>query len=141
MNDPLQDIRHYSPKMTISQVLLFCERKSMGITRGMIQNYIRDGLLPPPQNKRHYTHKHLAALTMIFRLKSVFDMPTIKEALEPYMDEDGLPIDMYEEMTNKLTSMVTKWRTSIAPALAVEEDGGTLLTMVFATELKNSIVG
>ena len=141
MTDPLKDIRHYSPTMTISQVLLFCERKSMNITRGMIQNYIRDGLLPPPTNKRHYTHKHLAALAMIYRLKTVFDMPTIREALMPYMDEDGISLETYDEILGKLAEMVSKWRANIAPELAVEEDGGTLLTMAFATELKDSIVG
>jgi len=140
MTDPLQDIRHYSPTMTISQVLLFCQRKDLAITRGMIQNYIRDNLLPPPVNKRQYTHKHLAALAMIDRLKTVFDMPTIKEALSPYMDAEGLPIDAYEAIMEKLANMVTKWQTNIAPALTVESDGGTLLSMVFATELKGAIV-
>ena len=140
MTDPLQDIKHYSPTMTISQVLKFCDRKNMGITRGMIQNYIRDGLLPPPINKRQYTHKHLAALALIGRLKTVFDMPTIKEAMLPYMDEEGVPLDIYETAMEKLSGMISKWKASIAPALSVEGDGGTLLTMVFATELKSAIV-
>jgi len=126
--------------MTISQVLKFCERKNMGITRGMIQNYIRDGLLPPPVNKRTYTHKHLAALAMIDRLKTVFDMPTIKEALSPYMDEEGLPIDVYATIMEKLIGMEAKWRASIAPALTEESDGGVLLSMAFATELKSAVV-
>jgi len=140
MNDPLQDIRHYSPTMTISQVLKFCERKEMAITRGMIQNYIRDGLLPPPANKRLYTHKHMAALVMIYRLKTVFDMPTIRTALQPHMDEEGLPMDVYAAMMEKLGGMVSKWQTSIVPALAAESDGGTLLCMAFATEVKALIM-
>jgi len=141
MTDPLQDIRHYSPTMTIAQVLKFCERKNMGITRGMIQNYIRDGLLPPPVNKRIYTHKHIAALAMIARLKTVFDMPTIKEALSPYMDEKGLPTDVYGTIMDKLADMEAKWQASIAPALTEESDGGLLLSMAFATELKSIVVG
>jgi len=140
MTDPLQDIRHYSPTMTITQVLKFCERKNMNITRGMIQNYIRDGLLPSPVNKRIYTHKHLAALAMIDRLKTVFDMPTIKEALSPYTDEEGLPTDVYSTIMDKLIGMEAKWQATIAPALTVESDGGVLLSMVFATELKRAIV-
>ena len=139
--DPLQDVRHYSPTMTISQVILFCERKNMNITRGMIQNYIRDGLLPSPVNKRFYTHKHLAALVLIYRLKTVFDMPTIKEAMLPYMDEEGVPLEIYEAITEKMAGIVAAFTTAIAPGLATEDDGGALLTMVFATELKNTIVG
>jgi len=141
MTDPLQDIRHYSPTMAITQVLKFCERKNIGITRGMIQNYIRDGLLPPPVKKRIYTHKHLAALAMIDRLKAVFDMPTIKEALSPYMDEEGLPIDIYDTIMDKLIDIAAKWQASIAPTLTEENDGGILLSMAFATELKSAVVG
>jgi len=140
MNDPLKDIRHFSPTMTISQVLLFFQRQGMLITRAMIQNYIRDGLLPSPVNKRHYTHKHLAALAMITRLKTVFDMPTIREAMEPHMDDEGLPIDIYTNMIENLSGMISKWGASIAPELAAESDGGTLLSMAFATELKSAIV-
>ncbi|MCL2287036.1 MAG: DUF1836 domain-containing protein [Firmicutes bacterium] len=141
MTDPLHDIRHYSPTMTIAQVLKFCERKNMGITRGMVQNYIRDGLLPPPVNKRVYTHKHLAALAMIDRLKTVFDIPTIKKALLPYLDEEGLPTEVYAAIMQKLAGMEAQWQASIAPGLAAEADGGTLLSMTFATELKNTITG
>lgn len=141
MTDPLHDIRHYSPTMTIAQVLKFCERKNMGITRGMVQNYIRDGLLPPPVNKRVYTHKHLAALAMIDRLKTVFDMPTIKEALLPYLDDEGLPTEVYATVMEKLATMEAQWQASVAPGLAAEADGGTLLSMTFATEIKNTITG
>ena len=139
MTDPLQNIRHFSPTMTIAQVLKFCERMNMGITRGMVQNYIRDGLLPPPVNKRLYTHKHLAALAMIGRLKAVFDMPTIKEALAPYMDEEGLPMEVYEGLMQKLASMETRWQAAFAGELGEESDGGLLVTMTFATELKSKI--
>jgi len=141
MIDPLQDLKQYSPTFTISQVLAFFERKEMEITRGMIQNYIRDGLLPPPVNKRKYTQKHLTALAMIDRLKTVFDIPTIKEALTPYMDEEGLPLESYQEIMEKLSGMISKWRANMAPALTVEEDGGTLMSMVFASELKKAVMG
>ena len=140
MNDPLKDIRHYSQTMSISQVLVFFERQGITITRGMIQNYIREGLLPSPLNKRHYTHKHIAALAMINRLKSVFDMPTIYEAMQPYMDKEGLPVETYAAMIDKLGNMVAQWGASTAPILASEKDGGTLLSMSFATELKGAIV-
>ena len=140
MQDPLKGIENFSPTITISQVLTFFERKEIDITRGMIQNYIRDGLLPPPVNKRFYTHKHLAALAIIARLKTVFDMPTIKEALEPYMDSEGLPMDIYQFILDKITAMSAKWQTNISPEVAGEKDGGTLLTMMFASTLKGAIV-
>jgi len=139
--DPLQDIHNYSPTMTISQVLKFCEKKNLAITRGMVQNYIRDGLLPPPRNKRLYTHKHLAVLVLIARLKSVFDIPTIQAALHPYMDDEGIPIEVYASLINRLMSIAHEWEANIAPLAKVESDGGILLSMVFASELKAAIVG
>ena len=139
MHDPLQGIEHISPNLTIASVLKFCERQNIGITRGMVQNYIRDGLLPPPINKRFYTHKHMAALVIIDRLKTVFDMPTIKAALQPYMDSEGLPMDVYASIIQKTAGVVNNWRESAAPVLSAESDGGVLLSMVFATELKSAI--
>ncbi|MCL2047803.1 MAG: DUF1836 domain-containing protein [Defluviitaleaceae bacterium] len=124
MNDPLSDIRHYSPSMTISQVLKFCEKKEMGITRAMVQNYIRAGLLPPPKDKRFYTHKHLAVLAITDRLKTVFDIPLIQKALSPYMDEEGLSLDVYAQLIKEVEAFSAEW------------SGGTLFTMACAAELK-----
>lgn len=140
MTDPLSDIKHYSPTMTISQVMKFCEKKEMGITRAMIQNYIRDGVIPPPVNKRLYTQKHLAALAMIDRLKTVFEIPTIKEALAPYMDAEGLPLEAYEELIKKVDYLTQKWLFLNADTLKNEKDGGALLTMACAAELKAAVL-
>ena len=140
MTDPLQGIEHISPNLTIASVLKFCERQNIGITRGMIQNYIRDGVLPPPVNRRFYTHKHLAALVLIDRLKTVFDMPTVKAALQPYIDDEGISLDMYTAILQKLTGIVSAWQVSAAPVLTAESDGGVLLSMMFAAEIKSAIV-
>lgn len=140
MQDPLTDLHQYSKTFSIAQVLVFCERKGIKITRAMVQNYIRDGILPPPVGKRLYTHHHIAALVLIDRLKTVFDMPTIREALLPYMDEEGMPLDSYTDTVAKLNDMVAKWQTNIAPALAAEGDGGLLIGMMFAAELKEAVV-
>lgn len=140
MHDPLQGIEHISPNLTIANVLTFCQRQNIGITRGMIQNYIRDGVLPPPVNRRFYTHKHLAALVLIDRLKTVFDIPTVKAALQPYMDDRGVPMDVYAAVLEKLNGVVSVWQASAAAVLADESDGGVLLSMMFAAELKGAIV-
>ena len=134
MTDPLHDIHHFSPNLTITSVLKFCEKKGLPISRPMIQNYIRDGLLPPP-NGRIYTHKHLAALVIIHRLKAVFDMPTIKKALEPHMDEEGLPLETYKWLIHKQKDMLDTWLASIAPGITAEENQALLL-MAHAVDIK-----
>jgi DNA-binding transcriptional MerR regulator len=139
VDNPLHDIHNYSPTMKISQLMLFCEKKGIGITRAMIQNYIRDGLLPPPVNKRLYTHKHIAAMVLIERLKSVFEIPDVRDALTPFMDDEGLPLETYQSLWNKTEILMRNLtQTNIFDA---EKDGGTLLTMACAAAIKHSILG
>jgi len=139
-DEPLFDIRQYSPTMKISQVLKFCDKKNLNITRAMIQNYIRMGLLPPPKDKRWYTHNHLTILVLIDRLKMVFDIPTIQTALYPYMDDDGISLEVYTRLINDLTIITNEWEEYFESKIKTQIDGGILLSMVFATELKSSIV-
>jgi DNA-binding transcriptional MerR regulator len=131
MTDPLNDLHNYPDTMKISQLMKFFEKKGIGITRAMIQNYVRDGLLPPPVNKRIYTHKHLAALVTIDRLKSVFDIPMIKAVLSPYLDDEGLELDVYADFMQKTETLTRGWLSQV--------HGGTLLTMLCASELKSII--
>ena len=128
LNNPLKDIRQYSPKLTISQLLKFFEKKGMKLTRGMVQNYIRDGLLPPPAEKRFYTHNHVAALTLIFKLKTVFDIKSIQKTLVPLMDDEGIPLEVYFALMEKISGML-----SATPAVDNE-----LLRMLYVAELKGS---
>jgi len=113
-HDPLFDIHHYSPTFTIKQLLTFCERKALPITRAMVQNYIRDGLLPPPAG-RFYTHQHLAALVLIHRLKFFYDISSIKNALTPFMDNDGIPLEKYTQLCNALDAACAQWDAHIVP--------------------------
>ena len=130
MTNPLSDIRHYSPKLTISQLIKFFEKKEMNLTRGMVQNYIRDGLLPPPVDKRFYTHKHIAALVVICKLKTVFDIPTIQKTLVPLMDDEGLPLEVYSQMFDKIPNLLAK----ILDAKELLNDD--MLRMFLTAELK-----
>jgi len=138
MMDPLSDIHHYSPSLTITQVIKFCEKKAVPLSRPMIQNYIRDGLLPPPVNKRIYTHKHLAALVIICRLKTVYDIPAIKKALLPHMDEEGLPLEIYKQLMKKQDETRNLWLTKVAPNIAAEpEENQELLIMTHVADIKH----
>ena len=105
MQDILHDIHQYNHHLTISQVVTFFDRKGRKITKSMIQNYVRDGLLPPPVNKRRYTHNHLATLALIDELKSVFEMIHIKSVLLPLMEENGIPLEVYGECVQKTQSL------------------------------------
>lgn len=128
MQDILQDIHQYNHQLTISQVVTFFERKGLKITKSMIQNYVRDGLLPPPINKRRYTHKHLAALALIDSLKTVYEMTHIKSALGPLTDDEGIPLEIYKQCIQK------------ANELPIHKNIDTLVLMAHSVDLKNEII-
>jgi len=107
----------------------------------MIQNYIRDGLLPPPVG-RLYTHKHLAAIVMIVRLKTVYDIPKVKAAMAPFMDDEGLPLDIYKWLVQKQKATLDQWMASVAASIAAEnEEKQGLLLMAHAADVKEVATG
>jgi len=128
MKNNLQDITQYSPQLSISQVMTLFDRKGIKITRSMIQNYVRDGLLPPPINKRYYSHKHLAALILIDELKTVYEMSSIKTVMSPLMDEEGLPLEQYQKLVSQTEEL--QKHTSIDP----------LLRMIYSVDIKKEVL-
>lgn len=86
-------------KLYISQLEEFFDRK-LGkginedeerkvISKTMIQNYIKDGLLMPPDGKSYNTN-HVILLTLIYSLKSILSIKDIKRLLSPIlMDIDN----------------------------------------------------
>ena len=137
MTDPLDDIHHYSPTLTIGQVVKFFEKKALPISRAMIQNYIRDGLLPSPVKSRVYTQKHLAALVVIHRLKSLYGMSAIKAAMAPLMDDEGLPLETYKWLLQKQKENLDLWLKNIVPNIVSEADTSqALLIMSHAADIK-----
>ena len=141
MTDPLNDIHLYSPTMTIAQVIKFCEKKALPISRAMVQNYIRDGLLPPPAGRK-YTHKHLAAIAMICKLKTIYDIPAIKDALAPHMDEGGLPLETYKWLSQKQKEIMDLWAKHVAPGIAGEDEAmQDVLLMAHTADVKGLLSG
>ncbi len=69
------------------------EKKTMSKT--MIQNYIKDGLLMPPDGKC-YSRSHVILLVLIYNLKSILTIKDIKRLLAPIM--------MMEEQDEDVTS-------------------------------------
>ena len=137
MTDILQDISQYNQQISISQVVTFFNRKGLTLTKSMIQNYVRDGLLPPPVNKRYYTPKHMAALALIARLKTVYDLPSIKAALTPLMDNEGIPLELYRQYIQKTQKLSAAWQETIFTKNLPEQ----LLLMAHTADLKELSLG
>lgn len=61
------------------------ERKT--ISKTMIQNYIKDGLIMPPEGKS-YNSSHIMLLAIIHNLKSILAIKDIKKLLLPILEVD-----------------------------------------------------
>jgi hypothetical protein len=89
----LEDMPEY--RLYISQLEEFFDKKlgkgteeedRKAISRTMIQNYIKDGLLMPPEGKC-YNRGHIVLLTMIYSMKPILSIKDIKRLLTPILTE------------------------------------------------------
>jgi DNA-binding transcriptional MerR regulator len=134
VRDLLHGIDEYREYMTISQVCVFFERKGVRLTKSMIQNYVRDGLLRPPVGKRYYTRRHLAVLALADGLKGVYDMRDIRAVLKPMMDAEGICPDVYRELIRDSRLLTEKWTTHVASG------ADTLRLMLNCADIKEMTV-
>lgn len=137
----LDDIQQYSSQLTISQVVKFFERKGLTVTKSMIQNYVRDGIMRSPVDKRYYTHKHLANLALITILKSIYEMNAVKAVLSPLIDEEGIPLEIYELCANTSNQLADKWQEHLAPVFSGAEGKELLVLMAHSVDLKDEALG
>ena len=75
------------------------ERKT--ISKTMIQNYIKDGLIMPPEGKS-YNRSHIILLAIIYNLKSILTIKDIKKLLLPILEvaDDDSKANKIEHMYN-----------------------------------------
>lgn len=86
------------------QLIRFSEGDAL--TSAMVNNYIKDGLLPRAEGKR-YGREHLARLTAICALKSVISMREMG-VLFGAMDQEGQAQARYETLLGELDRALDK---------------------------------
>lgn len=64
------------------------------LTSSMINNYVKDGVLPRPEQKK-YSREHLALLTVICLLKQVLSIQDISTLIKSLL-EDASSSEMYD---------------------------------------------
>lgn len=109
------------------------ERKT--ISKTMIQNYIKDGLIMPPEGKS-YNRNHVILLAIIYNLKSILTIRDIKKLLLPILEvaddeSQGNKIegiystyfDMKETYLDDFTQLLDRDMELIKEKLGKEEEG------------------
>jgi DNA-binding transcriptional MerR regulator len=91
-----------------------------GLTSAMVNNYIKDGLLPRAEGKR-YHGAHLAYLTAICALKQVLSVKEVKQLLSA-CDPAQQPEDFYARFRSALDGALTAAAGQLEGVGAADED-------------------
>ena len=102
------------------------------LTSSMINNYVKDGVLPRPEQKK-YSREHLAMLTMICMLKPVLTIPDIDMLLKGLL-EDNSSANMYERFCGAQSTALQDVCKRVAAALPEGEAALSRLAIELSIE-------
>ena len=103
------------------------------LTRSMINNYVKAGLIPPPEGKL-YTRSHVAYLLIVAAMKNVFSIPEIDQLFQIQRStyNEAVAYDYFvTELDNALTLSFLEPGASL-PEHATKETAQTMLVRAMA---------
>ena len=106
------------------------------LTKAMVNNYVKQKVLPPPVNKR-YGRGHLAALLMLCTLKSVMPISAVQQLFESWGGADGLE-QLYADF-RQLYSQVNSAVAARLGQLPGEDARRVLLSSALASHAAQSL--
>lgn len=108
------------------------EENSVLLTSSMINNYVKDGVLPRPDKKK-YSREHLAMLTVICLLKQVLSIPDISSVLNVSKDAE-YQRDIYESFRDAQASELAQVCARVSESAQQGEDELRLLASALSVE-------
>ncbi len=101
----LPDIELYMDQVTSQLCRYFAplqiNKDELSVTASMVNNYVKQGLLPAPVKKK-YSRIHLAHLVIICLLKQVFSIPDVKNLIDEMFK--GLQEEQLQSVYNEFCS-------------------------------------
>lgn len=67
----------------------FVSKDSKFITKSMVNNYVKQNIIPAPVNKK-YSKTHLAYLIMICMLKQILPLPDVKKVIDKKLKSSSI---------------------------------------------------
>lgn len=77
------------------------------LTPSMVNNYVKNNIMPPPERKK-YQKEHLAILTVISFLKSVFSIGEIQKGIGISLESRDYP-EAYDEFCRFVENAIKKY--------------------------------
>ncbi|MCI5644036.1 MAG: DUF1836 domain-containing protein [Peptoniphilus sp.] len=130
--DELPNFEIYNDQLlsiVLSQVSPFLSEKD--ISPSMINNYVKQNLLPKPVKKK-YSKEHIALLTAISFVKQVFTMEEVGRGIKLYLDGKEFK-EAYDSFCNIMENQIR--RVFLGEEISYKEES------VYLTEAIRSISG
>lgn len=104
------------------------------ITPSMINNYVKNNIIPPPQKKR-YTRDHLAKIIIICTMKQTVEITDIAATLNQSIETNGIErtFDSFAKRYEDDLSQTVENATALA-----EEDDGSVLDVILAGAVRSN---
>ncbi len=132
------DINNFKELLAISKVIKFFEIKGINLTKTMIQNYSKIGLLPPLIDKRYYGRNHLVRIYVIYILKNSFSLEEIGELFK-LVDNEADLITLYEDTLSIEKKLIDKKEELINEINDITQVVSENLFVKRLTKMKNVI--
>lgn len=88
------------------------------LTGSMVNNYVKQGVVPPPVRKR-YTRRHVGTLLFVCAFKRVFTIAQVSQLMRA-INESGADLAvLYDSLCEALESALAEWSSysgSVSPA-------------------------
>lgn len=101
------------------------------LTKTMINNYSKVGLLKPIKGKK-YSKDHILQMLLIYSLKNTISIQEIKKVLEPYHDETEKIEPLYDDflkIKTDISYLITKTAKDFIEAKNIDMNNQDQLTM------------
>lgn len=107
-----------------SELSLYGKSGGEVLTKTMLSNYVKNGLIPPPDKKK-YDSEQMIMLELILCLKNAFKMDDIKTLMKPFVESRKDEFDeqvSFNEIYDKLEPVYAKKRKEMAEELISDID-------------------
>jgi hypothetical protein len=123
----------------MDQVVSYLKRQTVSLsdesgtvmTSAMINNYIKDGMVPRAKGKR-YGREHLCDLTAIALLKNVLSVRDMKLLLD-HLTREGAEQTFYEDLLGRIDTGFTAAADAIDPSISEADLAAHALDLAIAS--------
>lgn len=116
------------------------------LTGSMVNNYVKQGVVPPPVKKR-YTRRHVGTLLFVCAFKRVFTIAQVSQIMRAINESDANLAVLYDSLCDALERALAEWFSGkggelppVSPHVRLVDDRGDALAPELAMLLDSSVV-